>query len=118
MDTVDNILRKYDALEGHVLFAKAQELLSLITDEEYEQMLTKYNKVFAKLSCVSSDDEIILNKDTMKEAIKIFIRTIKERKLSRDEFEVMTLDDIKEYMCKIVNDKTPLLLDIIHTLEG
>lgn len=118
MDTVENILAKYDALEAHILYAKAQELLSLIIDEEYEQMLQKYNKLFSKLSCVSSDEAIILSKDAMREAIKVFIRTIKERKLSKDEFDIMTIDDIKEYICKIVKDKNnPALFDVIRTLE-
>lgn len=118
MNTVENILAKYDALEAHVLYAKAQELLSLITDEEYEQMLQKYNKLFAKLSCVSSNEAIVLSKDAMREAIRIFVRTIKERKLSKDEFDIMTIDDIKEYICKILKDKNnPALFDIIGALE-
>lgn len=118
MNTVENILAKYATLEAHVLYAKAQELLALITDEEYEQMLCKYNKLFSKLSCVSSDEEIVLSKDAMREAIKIFVRTIKERKLSKDEFDIMTIDDIKEYICKILKDKNnPALLDVIHALE-
>lgn len=116
MNTVDDILAKYELLEAQVLYAKAQELLSLITDEEYDLMLERHSKLFSKLSCIN--EELILSKDAMEEAIRIFIRTIKERKLSKDEFDIMTIDDIKEYICKILNDKgNPALLDIIHTLE-
>lgn len=118
MSAVENILAKYEILEAQVLYAKAQELLELITDEEYEQILQKYNKLFSKLSCVSNGREIILSKDAMREAIRIFVRTIKERRLSKDEFDIMTIDDIKEYICKIVKDKSnPALFDVIRTLE-
>ena len=54
----------------------------------------------------------------MLDAIDIFIEIIESRNLSKDEFDAMTLDDIKNYLNEIISSKVPCLLRIINELEN
>lgn len=53
----------------------------------------------------------------MKKAIDIFIQTIESRNLCQDEFEAMTLDEIKDYINSLIIDKRSILLGVINRLE-
>ena len=47
-----SILDKYDAIEAQVLYNKAVELLQLISNEELEEIFTKYPALFSKITNV------------------------------------------------------------------
>lgn len=120
MNTLNNILEEYERQEAQLLYNKASEILSLITDEEYEQIIANNKELFMGLSGVHVEgNEIIFSNTSMREAIDIFVNIIKNRKLTKDEFDAMTIDDIKEYICSKLKDKgNPVLLDIIHAIES
>lgn len=113
-----DILSKYDKLEADLLYNKAVELFNLITDAEIEELLkcSPENNILLNLSN-KPVEEIKKNVNLLKSAIDLFIRTIESRHLTEDEFDSMTLDDIKDYLVKLVNNKRPILLKVINKLE-
>lgn len=114
-----DILLKYDKLEADLLYNKAVGLFNLVTDSEVENLLKceSGNNILVNLSNKSME-EIKKNKHLLQDAIDLFIRTIESRNLTEDEFNTMTLDDIKEYINKLINTKKPPLLKIINRLEN
>lgn len=97
------ILDKYDVVEAQVLYNKAVELLQLISDEELEEIFTKYPALFSKITNVHlTHEQLLRDKQAIKDAIDVFIETIESRNLSKDEFDAMTLDDIKDYLDSII----------------
>lgn len=114
-----DILLKYDKLEADLLYNKAVGLFNLVTDSEVENLLKceSGNNMLVNLSNKSME-EIKKNKHLLQDAIDLFIRTIESRNLTEDEFNTMTLDDIKEYINKLINTKKPPLLKIINRLEN
>ena len=109
-----SILDKYDVIEAQVLYNKAVELLQLISDEELEEIFTRHPALFSKITNVHLTHEQLLRD---KQAIDIFIETIESRNLSKDEFDAMTLDDIKDYLNSVITSKIPSLHRIINELE-
>lgn len=113
-----SILDKYDVIEAQVLYNKAVELLQLISDEELEEIFTKYPALFSKITSVHlTHEQLLRDKQSIKDAIDVFIETIESRNLTKDEFDAMTLDDIKDYMNSIITTKLPCLHRIINELE-
>lgn len=110
------ILEKFDALEAQLLYNKAVEILKLITDEELERIFAEHTALFAKITNVPED--LMKDRETIKEAIEVFIETLESRNLSNDEFEAMTLDDVKDYINSIIISKSPMLLRIINEIEN
>ena len=109
------ILDKYDVVEAQVLYNKAVELLQLISDEELEEIFTKYPALFSKITNVHlTHEQLLRDKQAIKDAIDVFIETIESRNLSKD---AMTLDDIKDYLDSIITSKIPSLHRIINELE-
>ena len=117
MDLI-NVLTQYDQLESDLLYNKAVDLFSLITDSELEELLktSPENNILIRLSNKPTE-EIKRNKDLLKDAVDLFIRTIESRNLTQDEFDSMTLDEIKEYINSIIVDKRSILLGVINRLE-
>lgn len=96
-----SILDKYDVIEAQVLYNKAVELLQLISDEELEEIFTKYPALFSKITNVHlTHEQLLRDKQSIKDAI-----------------DAMTLDDIKDYMNSIITTKLPCLHRIINELE-
>lgn len=116
-----SILDKYDVIEAQVLYNKAVELLQLISDEELEELeeiFTKYPALFSKITNVHlTHEQLLRDKQAIKDAIDVFIETIESRNLSKDEFDAMTLDDIKDYLDSIITSKIPSPHRIINELE-
>lgn len=117
MDLI-NVLTQYDQLESELLYNKAVDLFSLITDAELEGLLksSPENNILIELGNKPTE-EIKRNKDLLKDAIDLFIRTIESRNLTQDEFDCMTLDEIKDYINNIIVDKRSILLGVINRLE-
>lgn len=114
-----DIINKYNTIEAQILYGKAVELLELISNEELEEIFTKYPALFSKLTNVNlTHEQLLRDKQAIADAIDIFIQTIESRNLTKDEFDAMTLDDVKEYMNSIINVKKPCLLRFINELEN
>ena len=112
------LLTHYDNLESELLYNKAKQLFDLVTDSELENLtrLAPEKSILIELSNKSTE-AIKKNKDLLRRAIDLFINTIESRNLTEDEFNSMTLDDIKEYINKIIVDKRSILLGVINRLE-
>lgn len=117
MDLI-NVLTQYDKLESELLYNKAVDLFNLITDSELEELLksSPENSTLLKLGNKPTD-EIKRNKELLKDAIDLFIGTIESRNLTQEEFDSMTLDEIKNYISNTIADKRSVLLGIINRLE-
>lgn len=117
MDLI-NVLTQYDKLESELLYNKAVDLFNLITDSELEELLksSPENSTLLKLGNKPTN-EIKRNKELLKDAIDLFISTIESRNLTQEEFDSMTLDEIKNYISNTITDKTSVLLGVINRLE-
>ncbi len=115
--SLENILLKYQKLEAKLKYEKAQEILSLISDEELYELFTKYPAVFQKLSGMPSEDAY-KNLDDIEKATEIFINQVKSKGLTRDEYNIMTKDDIIEYFGKLFKRDNFDIFDIIKALEN
>lgn len=117
MDLI-NVLTQYDKLESELLYNKAVDLFNLITDSELEELLksSPENSTLLKLGNKPTD-EIKRNKKLLKDAIDLFISTIESRNLTQEEFDSMTLDEIKNYIFNTITDKRSVLLGVINRLE-
>lgn len=110
------VLDKYDAIEAQMLYDKAVEILSLISNEELEDILRNHAVLFSKISSLPHE-QLLSDKETIRKAINIFIQTIESRNLTKDEFDAMTLDDVKDYIDSIITIKSPSLLRLINEIE-
>ena len=82
-----SILDKYDVIEAQVLYNKAVELLQLISDEELEEIFTRHPALFSKITNVHlTHEQLLRDKQAIKDAIDVFIETIESRNLSKDEY--------------------------------
>lgn len=117
MDLI-NVLTKYDKLESDLLYNKAVDLFNLITDSELENLLklAPENNILINLSNKPTE-EIKRNKELLQKAIDLFIKTIESRNLTQDEFDSMTLDEIRNYVFNTITDKRSILLGVINRLE-
>ena len=110
------VLDKYDAIEAQMLYDKAVEILSLISNEELEDILRNHAVLFSKISSLPHE-QLLSDKETIRKAIDIFIQTIESRNLTKDEFDAMTLDDVKDYIDSIITIKSLSLLRLINEIE-
>ena len=112
------ILDKYELEEGKLFYNKANELLTLITDKELEELFATYPKIFQKVTGNVNVEQILSDVNTLKDICTIFKNTVKARHLTEDEYLAMTIDDIKEYIYDLPIVKNDKLLNIIYGLEG
>lgn len=113
---LQEILSKYDNMEAQMLYNKAVEILGLITDEELSDIMLNNSYLFSKISGMTHE-QLLNDKESIEKAINIFIETIESRNLCQDEFEAMTLDEIKDYISSIITSKSPMLLRLINEIE-
>lgn len=113
---LQEILSKYDNMEAQMLYNKAVEILGLITDEELSDIMLNNSYLFSKISGMTHE-QLLNDKESIEKAIDIFIETIESRNLCQDEFEAMTLDEIKDYISSIITSKSPMLLRLINEIE-
>ena len=93
---MNDILLKYQKLEAKLKYEEAQELLSLISDDELYELFMKYPEVFQNVSAIKIETAYKNIKD-IEDAINIFINHINSRNLTREEYDAMTKDDILDY---------------------
>lgn len=118
---LNEILKKYEALESEILYDEAMEIIKLITDEEYEKLVEENKDLFTVISEMSKSD-LLHNPDLIRESISLFINIIENRPkvhpLSKGEYDVMTKDDIIEYLGTLFKSSDSVtLFPIIKGLE-
>ena len=96
MRQIDRINKEFALKEVQLLHNKAIALANLLTDEEYELMITKHPDIFAVASHPEKGDLYLSDKSNLLIIIDIINKHLKHQHLSQDEFKVMTLDEIKE----------------------
>ena len=102
MRHIDRINKQYEEKEVKLLYDKAVALMNLLSDEEYEQVIT--------------DNADLQDKHNLVQIVDIFSKFIKTKGLSKDEFKIMTLDEVKEYMVDVINDITSFEPDELFTI--
>lgn len=112
------LLQEFELQEANLKYEKAKKLLELITDEEFEQIVSDYPEVFANITCILKDEDKIKYIKSIEQAIDIFIECIESRGLSKDEYDVMTADDIIDYLRNIFDKDMINLYPIIQHLEN
>lgn len=118
MRHIDRINKQYEEKEVKLLYDKAVALMNLLSDEEYEQVITDNadNADIFKLASHPEKGEFYLqDKHNLVQIIDIFSKFIKTKGLSKDEFKIMTLDEVKEYMVDVINDITSFEPDELFT---
>lgn len=116
MNKLEEIQKKYNDKVVDVLYEEAQELLTLIDDQELYTIYSRYPEVFNKLSSLTRK-EYAQYPELVEKAVKIFVEFIRNKYLTKEAYDAMTRDDIIDYLDKIIKKKTPELYNWIKMLE-
>lgn len=116
MRHIDRINKQYEEKEVKLLYDKAVALMNLLSDEEYEQVITDNADIFKLASHPERGEFYLQDKHNLAQIVDIFSKFIKTKGLSKDEFKIMTLDEIKEYMVDVINDITSFEPDELFTI--
>ena len=103
MRHLDRINKQYEEKEVKLLYEKAVALMNLLSDEEYEQVITENADIFKLASHPEKSEYYLQDKNNLTQIINIFTDFIETRGLSQEEFKLMTLDEAKEYIVDVVN---------------
>ena len=121
MRHIDRINKQYEEKEVKLLYEKAIALMGLLSDEEYEQVITENADVFKLASHPEKGEFYLQDKNNLLQIVNIFTNFIETRGLSQDEYKVMTTDEIKEYIVDLINNIVTFepneLFTIIKNLE-
>lgn len=121
MRHIDRINKQYEEKEVKLLYDKAVALMNLLSDEEYEQVITENADVFKLASHPEKGEFYLQDKNNLLQIVNIFTNFIETRGLSQDEYKVMTVDEIKEYIVDLINNIVTFepneLFAIIKNLE-
>lgn len=120
MRHIDRINKQYEEKEVKLLYDKAVALMNLLSDEEYEQVITDNADIFKLASHPERGEFYLQDKHNLVQIVDIFSKFIKtkglSKGLSKDEFKIMTLDEVKEYMVDVINDITSFEPDELFTI--
>lgn len=116
MRHIDRINKQYEEKEVKLLYDKAVALMNLLSDEEYEQVITDNADIFKLASHPEKGEFYLQDKHNLVQIVDIFSKFIKTKGLSKDEFKIMTLDEVKEYMVDVINDITSFEPDELFTI--
>lgn len=114
---MEQILKTFELKEAELKYEKAQKLLELITDKEFEEIITANPTTFANITNISTNQDKVDNLVYIEKAIELFIDCINNRGLTKDEYDAMTADDIIDYLRNIFNKDIINLYPIICHLE-
>lgn len=121
MRHIDRINKKFEKKEVELLYDKAVALMSLFSDEEYESIITSNADIFSIASHPEKGEFYLQDKSNLIRINEIFTNFIVSKGLSRDEFNSMTPDEIKEYILDVVSSlneyKPDELFQLIKNLE-
>lgn len=120
MRHIDRINKQYEEKEVKLLYDKAVALMNLLSDEEYEQVITDNADIFKLASHPERGEFCLQDKHNLAQIVDIFSKFTKtkglSKGLSKDEFKIMTLDEVKEYMVDVINDITSFEPDELFTI--
>lgn len=116
MRHIDRINKQYEEKEVKLLYEKAIALMGLLSDEEYEQVITENADVFKLASHPEKGEFYLQDKNNLLQIVNIFTNFIETKGLSQDEYKVMTSDEIKEYMVDIINNIVTFEPDELFTI--
>lgn len=116
MRHIDRINKQYEEKEVKLLYDKAVALMNLLSNEEYEQVITDNADIFKLASHPERGEFYLQDKHNLVQIVDIFSKLIKTKGLSKDEFKIMTLDEVKEYMVDVINDITSFEPDELFTI--
>lgn len=108
-------LAEADNLLVEALYKKAVLLLEHITDEELTTLFAKYPELFISITG-PEQVEYLHDINTLEEVIELFLETIEDREVSEDEFEAMTMDEIKDILCANLTDKNETLFNLLKEI--
>lgn len=109
---LEQLLERQKKEKSELLFKHARELMDMITDEELVEIYSQYPELFSEISCGGTKTCLV------EDAIEIFKEFLLNKGLSRDEFGVMTIDDVVDYLSELITEKNDILWDIIKQLEN
>lgn len=112
------LLQTYELKEANLKYEKAQKLLELITDEEFEEIILNNSQTFAEITNISKDEDKVKYIKSIENAIDLFIECIESRGLTQDEYDAMTADDIIDYIRSLFDKDTISLYYVIQQLES
>ena len=110
MRHIDRINKQYEEKEVKLLYDKAVALMNLLSDEEYEQVITDNADIFKLASHPERGEFYLQDKHNLAQIVDI------TKGLSKDEFKIMTLDEVKEYMVDVINNITSFEPDELFTI--
>lgn len=116
MRHIDRINKQYEEKEVKLLYDKAVALMGLLSDEEYEQVITDNADIFKLASHPEKGEFYLQDKNNLLQIVNIFTNFIETKGLSQDEYKVMTSDEIKEYMVDIINNIVTFEPDELFTI--
>lgn len=116
MRHIDRINKQYEEKEVKLLYDKAVALMNLLSDEEYEQVITDNADIFKLASHPEKGEFYLQDKNNLLQIVNIFTNFIETKGLSQDEYKVMTSDEIKEYMVDIINNIVTFEPDELFTI--
>lgn len=87
MRHIDRINKQYEEKEVKLLYDKAVALMNLLSDEEYEQVITDNADIFKLASHPERGEFYLQDKHNLAQIVDIFSKFIKTKGLSKDEFK-------------------------------
>ena len=118
-----SILDKYDVIEAQVLYNKAVELLQLISDEELEEIFTKYEG-YSWIHGSSDRFSVFVN-DKTKDAITYWYRMRETTNLKDSQGNIVCvndelIDNISKHKCWLLwcDDELYIRFDYFPTPMG
>jgi hypothetical protein len=109
------VLKQLDKEIGKAYYEACKQLLTPLTDREFEKLCAKHNELFSKLSTLdhSKIEEFI---PEMRQVIQIMQDYNKG--LSIEEFEAMTMDEVVDYVSSLIYSKGKInLYNLVKELE-
>lgn len=110
-------IEQYKTEQAQLMYDFASELLDQVADEDVLKLYKDNNNVFSKLSTLSKED-ILKNKPLMTDAINVLIAYLKNKPLTKEEYDEMTFDEIFAYITNLLDNKQLDLFDYIKYLES
>ena len=110
-------IEQYKIRQAQLMYDFASELLDQVADEDVLKLYKDNSDIFSKLSTLSKED-ILKNKPLMADAINVLIDYLKNKPLTKEEYENMTFEEIFNYITNLLDNKQLDLFDYIKYLES
>lgn len=110
-------IEQYKIRQAQLMYDFASELLDQVADEDVLKLYKDNSDIFSKLSTLSKED-ILKNKPLMTDAINVLIDYLKNKPLTKEEYENMTFEEIFNYITNLLDNKQLDLFDYIKYLES